>query len=78
MKHLRISWEYGGGCEGGLLRPLLPDDRSPWLPSVRTYTESIERFIDDQAFSPWYDLAPSPPPPVFSLLIFMCVAGRAY
>jgi hypothetical protein len=29
--------------------------------------ESIERFIDDQAFSPSYDLAPPPPPPVSKL-----------
>jgi hypothetical protein len=28
--------------------------------------ESIECFIDDQAFSPSYDLAPTPPLPPFS------------
>ncbi len=74
MKHLRISWEYSGGCEGGLLRPLLSDDRPPWLPSVRTYTKSTELFIEDQAFSPWYDLAPSPLPPLQLSLWSLCVS----
>jgi hypothetical protein len=43
---------------------------------------STERFIEDQAFSPSYDLAPPlPPPPSASCLsfsVFLCVAGRAY
>ncbi len=39
-----------------------------------TATESIERFIEDQAFSPSYDLSPSPPPQVVSLSQFSCVS----
>jgi hypothetical protein len=45
-------------------------------------SESIERFIEDQAFSPWCDLAPPPPPPLLpsflSFSVFLCVAGQAY
>ncbi len=49
------------------------DDRTPPPPQARrgmekkaileTEAESIEWFIEDQAFSPSYDLAPPPPPP---------------
>jgi hypothetical protein len=31
-------------------------------------TDSIELFIEDEAFSPSYDLAPSPPFPVSKLV----------
>jgi len=35
-------------------------------------SESIELFIEDQAFSPSYDLAPPPPPsPVSKLSLFL-------
>ncbi len=45
--------------------------------------ESIEWFIEDQAFSPSYDLAPCslPPPPsatCLSFSVFLCVADGAY
>jgi hypothetical protein len=33
--------------------------------------ESIERFIEDQAFSPSYDLAPPPTPPISKLSLFL-------
>ncbi len=53
---------------------------------VRVFSpESIELFIEDQAFSPSYDLAPppslSPSLPSAScpsLIVFLCVAGNAY
>jgi hypothetical protein len=32
-----------------------------------TATESIERFIEDQAFSPSYDLSPLPPLRMYSI-----------
>jgi hypothetical protein len=32
--------------------------------------ESVERFIENQAFSPSYDLAPPPTPPVSKLSLF--------
>ncbi len=43
---------------------------------------SIEWFIEDQAFSPSYDLAPRTPPPLpsencLSFTVFLCVAGLA-
>jgi hypothetical protein len=46
--------------------------------------ERLEFFMEDQAFSPSYDLAPPPPiPPLpsescLSFSVFLCVAGRAY
>ncbi len=46
-------------------------------------TESIEWFVENQAFSPSYDLAPTPAPlssaRVLAIPVFLCVAaGRAY
>ncbi len=49
----------------------------------RGISESIEWFIEDQDFSPTYDLTPHPPPPLPSascpyFSVFLCVAVRAY
>jgi hypothetical protein len=38
--------------------------------------ESIERYLEDQAFSPSYDLDPTPPASCPSSSVFLCVAGR--
>jgi hypothetical protein len=55
--------------------------RPQTLSLFSTETKSIELFIEDQAFSLSYDLAPSPPPPtaVSKLsLSFSVFPGRAY
>jgi hypothetical protein len=47
--------------------------------SVDVNKRVIERFIENQAFSPSYDLAPPPPLPsakYLSFSVFLCVAGR--
>jgi hypothetical protein len=41
-------------------------------------SEIIELFIEDQAFSLSYDLAPLPSASCLSFSFFKCVAGRAY
>ncbi len=64
-------------------RPQARQLAEPEMYSV-LYTREFELFIEDQAFSPSYDLAPSPPlPPLpsascLSFSVFLCVAGRAY
>ncbi len=52
---------------------------------LECWAESIKWFVQDQAFSRWFDLAnpppPPPPPPSASclfFLVFLCDAGRAY
>ncbi len=59
--------------------------RMPMHPHFYSYaTESIGRFIEDQAFSRSYELAPPPPrPPLpsascLSFSVFLCVSGCAY
>jgi hypothetical protein len=42
-----------------------------------TATESIERFMEGQAFSPSYDLSPPPPPQVVELSQSSCVCRRS-
>ncbi len=47
-----------------------------WL--ILLIPEIIELFIEDQAFSLSYDLAPLPSDSCLSFSFFLCVAGRAY
>ncbi len=57
---------------------------SPRWADRYTHTESVERFIEDQAFLRSYDSAPRPPPSPFShqqvvsLSQSSCVTGQAY
>ncbi len=41
---------------------------------ILTEPESIERFIEDQAFSPSYDLAAPPTPPISKLSLFLSLS----
>jgi hypothetical protein len=64
------------------LHDLFPIWRLYYDTAGHALPESIERFIEDQAFLPTYDLAHSPPPPFpsaswLSFSVFLC-AGRTY
>ncbi len=69
-------------CCPALLPALV--ERHTWRVCLGVAAESIEWFIDDQAFFPTYVLAPSPPPSrrppasCLSLSVFLGVAGQAY
>ncbi len=73
-----LLWYRNAGMKGNV-------SEMDWVVNLLLVSESIERFIEAQAFLRSSDLAPRPPPRPFlpsasclSFPVFLCVAGWAY